>query len=376
MDPRLEALLDEPDNTQTQQNTEETRETNRESTKPSETQFDDDDEDQPESKPNTTEKDEDTDPDMKWDDEEDAPDTHPEKDNRAPDEQDDEDLEKLEETKKWMKRRLGPAVERAKKAEEEAARLKAELEALKGGKPAEAPQKPAEQPKDLNEYIDTLPEVTALNQKLKELQDKADSMTEGEYIDAKLEILSDLKITKREIARQITEQQQAQIREIQQAEAKIENDWKSAVLSKKEEYPEIDKAMNRVIKNAENIHTEIRRALILDGDKINPLTGDLVAIIGNDKKAMSYLIAESKLAEKTKRFPVKAIEYIGRLKARIESERATKGPEAPDIEETMSRAPRKAGLPREVRQNSHNDGSPRDMLKWAAEAHKKGERPW
>lgn len=377
MDPRLEALLDESDNTQTQQNTEETRETNRESTKPSETQFDDDDEDQPESKPNTTEKDEDTDPDMKWDDEEDAPDTHPEKDNRAPDEQDDEDLEKLEETNKWMKRRLGPAVERAKKAEEEAARLKAELEALKGGKPAEAPQKPAEQPKDLNEYIDSLPEVTALNQKLKELQDKADSMTEGEYIDAKLEILSDLKITKREIARQITEQQQAQIREIQQAEAKIENDWKSAVLSKKEEYPEIDKALNRVIKNAENIHTEIRRALILDGDKINPITGDLVAIIGNDKKAMSYLITESKLAEKTKRFPVKAIEYIGRLKARIESERSTKGsPEAPDIDETMSRAPRKAGLPREVRQNSHNNGNPKDMLKWAAEAHKKGERPW
>jgi hypothetical protein len=374
MDPRLEAILNEEDNTQTQQNTQ--PEDTRENTKPENTQVDDEDDDsQPENK-SKVETQESDDPDMKWDDDE-APDTHPEDNDKAPDEQDDDDLKKLEERNKWMKHRLTPALERAKKAEEEAVKLKAELDALRGGKPAEAPQRPVDQPQDLNAFIETVPEDISLNQKIKELQAKADSMTEGDYIDAKLEILSDLKITKREIARQITDHQQAQAREIQQVEAKIENDWKSAVLSKKEDYPEIDKALNRVIKNAENIHTEIRRALILDGDKINPLTGDLVAIIGNDKKAMSYLIAESKLAEKTKRFPVKAIEYIGRLKARIEAERSTKGsPEAPDIDETMSRAPRKAGLPREVRQNAHNDGSPKDMLKWAEEAHKKGERPW
>lgn len=381
MDPRLEAILNEEETQdQSQQKPVETQE----NTKPENTQgYEDDDDDNPpetnrgasgESKPKTQENDESDDPDMKWDDESEEEDSHPENQNKAPDEQDDEDLKKLEERNKWMKHRLTPAIERAKKAEEEAAKLKAELDALRGGKAPEAPQKPAEQPKDLDAFIETVPEVVALKEKLKALE-KADNMTEGEYVDARLDILSDLKITKREIARQVIEYQQTQERAVREAEAKIETDWKNTVLAKKEDYPEIEKAYNRVVKNAENLHTEIKRVLVLDGDAINPLAGDLVNIIGNDKKAMSYLIAESKLAAQTKRFPVKAIEYIGRLKARIESERSS--PEAPDIEETMSRAPsRKAGLPREMRQTSSNDGAPKDMLKWAADAHKKGERPW
>ena len=374
MDPRLEAILNDETPEQSQQKPVETQE----NTKPENTQgYDDDDDNPPETKPKTQEKDESDDPDMKWDDESEEEDSHPENPNKAPDEQDDEDLKKLEERNKWMKHRLTPAIERAKKAEEEAAKLKAELDAIKGGKAPEATQKPAEQPKDLNAFIETVPEVVALNEKLKALNENADNMTEGEYIDARLEILSDLKITKREIARQVTEYQQNQERAVREAEAKIETDWKNTVLAKKEDYPEIEKAYNRVVKNAENLHTEIKRVLVLDGDAINPLAGDLVNIIGNDKKAMSYLIAESKLAAQTKRFPVKAIEYIGRLKARIESEKSSNGPEAPDIEETMSRAPsRKAGLPREVRQTSSNEGAPKDMLKWAADAHKKGERPW
>lgn len=378
MDPRLEAILNDETPEQSQQNSK--PEETQENTKPENVSGFDDDDDEDDNPPETNqkpvEKDESDDPDMKWDDEEETEDTHPENPTKAPDEQDDEDLKKLEERNKWMKHRLTPAIERAKKAEEEAAKLKAELDALKGGKPTETQQKPAEAPQDINAFIETVPEVVALNEKLKALNEKADNMTEGEYIDAKLEILSDLKITKREIARQVQEYQNNQVRAIQEAEAKIETDWKNTVLAKKEEYPEIEKAYNRVVKNAANIHSEIRRVLILDGDKINPLASELVNIIGNDKKAMSYLIAESKLADQTKRFPVKAIEYIGRLKARIESERSSKGPEAPDIEESMSRAPRKAGLPREVRQHSSNDGSPRDMLKWAEDAHKKGERPW
>jgi len=378
MDPRLEAILNDETPEQSQQNSK--PEETQENTKPENvTGFDDDDDEDnpPETKQKPVEKDESDDPGMKWDDEEETEDTHPENPNKAPDEQDDEDLKKLEERNKWMKHRLTPAIERAKKAEEEAAKLKAELDALKGGKPTEAPQKPVEQAKDINEFIETVPEVVALNEKLKALNEKADNMTEGEYIDEKLEILSDLKITKREIARQIADYQNNQVRAIQEAEAKIETDWKNTVLAKKEEYPEIEKAYNRVVKNATNINPEIRRVLVLDGDKINPLASELVNIIGNDKKAMSYLIAESKLADQTKRFPVKAIEYIGRLKARIEYERSNKGQEAPDIEESISRAPsRKAGLPREVRQHSSNEGAPRDMLKWAADAHKKGERPW
>ncbi len=377
MDPRLEAILNEDTEDQSQQNQKPVD--TQENTKPENVNgFDDEDDDNPpENKPEAQSKDESDDPDMKWDDEEESEDTHPENTTKAPDEQDDEDLKKLEERNKWMKHRLAPAIERAKKAEEEAAKLKAELDALKGGKPTEAPQKPAEQPQDINAFIETVPEVVALNEKLKALNENADNMTEGEYIDAKLEILSDLKITKREIARQVADYQQNQMKAVQEAEAKIETDWKNTIMSKKEEYPEIEKAYGRVVKNAENLHVEIRRALILDGDTINPLAGDLVNIIGNDKKAMSYLIAESKLSAQTKRFPVKAIEYIGRLKARIESEKSTKGPEAPDIEESMSKAPsRKAGMPRELRQHSSNDGAPKDMLKWAAEAHKKGERPW
>lgn len=376
MDPRLEAILNDETPEQSQQKPVETQE----NTKPENTHgYDDDDDNPPETntKPKTQEKDESDDPDMKWDDESDEPDTHPETTSKAPDELEDDDLQKIEERNKWMKNRLTPAIERAKKAEEEAAKLKAELDALRGGKAPEAPQKPAEQPRDLNAFIETVPEVVALNEKLKALNEKADNMTEGEYIDAKLEILSDLKITKREIARQVVEYQQTQEKAVREAETKIEADWKNTVLAKKEDYPEIEKAYNRVVKNAENLHTEIKRVLVLDGDAINPLAGDLVNIIGNDKKAMSYLIAESKLAAQTKRFPVKAIEYIGRLKARIESERSSKGPEAPDIEESMSRAPsRKAGLPREMRQTSSNEGAPKDMLKWAADAHKKGERPW
>ena len=377
MDPRLEAILNEDTEDQSQQNQKPVD--TQENTKPENVNgFDDEDNDNPpENKPEAQSKDESDDPDMKWDDEEESEDTHPENTTKAPDEQDDEDLKKLEERNKWMKHRLTPAIERAKKAEEEAAKLKAELDALKGGKPTEAPQKPAEQPQDINAFIETVPEVVALNEKLKALNEKADNMTEGEYIDAKLEILSDLKITKREIARQVADYQQNQMKAVREAEAKIETDWRNTIMSKKEEYPEIEKAYGRVVKNAENLHAEIRRVLILDGDTINPLAGDLVNIIGNDKKAMSYLIAESKLAAQTKRFPVKAIEYIGRLKARIESEKSTKGPEAPDIEESMSKAPsRKAGMPRELRQHSSNDGAPKDMLKWAADAHKKGERPW
>ena len=380
MDPRLEAILNEDTEDQSQQNQKPVD--TQENTKPEnvngfDDEDDEDDDNPPENNPKAQAKDESDDPDMKWDDEEESEDTHPENTTKAPDEQDDEDLKKLEERNKWMKHRLTPAIERAKKAEEEAAKLKAELDALKGGKPTEAPQKPAEQPQDINAFIETVPEVVALNEKLKALNEKADNMTEGEYIDAKLEILSDLKITKREIARQVADYQQNQMKAVQEAEAKIETDWRNTIMSKKEEYPEIEKAYGRVVKNAENLHAEIRRVLILDGDTINPLAGDLVNIIGNDKKAMSYLIAESKLAAQTKRFPVKAIEYIGRLKARIESEKSTKGPEAPDIEESMSKAPsRKAGMPRELRQHSSNDGAPKDMLKWAADAHKKGERPW
>lgn len=317
------------------------------------------------------------DPDMVWDDESNVDDQGDdgEPENRAPDQQDDAELAAIEEKNKWMKGRLAPVKEKLSKAEEELARLRAENEQLKAGKPAEkAPEVQSQAPATLDEFIESQPTVQALTAKLKELEANAENMTQGDYIDQRLEILSELKIEKREIASAIKAQQNAQVRAVAQAEEKIATDYKTAVMSKKEEYPEIDKAFNRIEKNAQHLDINIRGMLVFEGDKINPMAAELVNIIGNDKDALGYLIAQSKLAQKSGRPPVQAIEYLGRLKARIQSEReSAETMQAPDIDVQLSR--RKPGLPKEVR-NSSTEGESKDLQRWARDAIKAGKRPW
>lgn len=309
---------------------------------------------------------------LQWDDEEETNEKEPE--TKAPDQQDDEELAKIEEKNKWMKGRLAPVKEKLTKAEQELAALRAENEALKAGKAPEKKEEAEQQTQyaDLDAYVNDQPSIKALSAKLKELDSKADDMTEKEYIDQKLEILSDLKIEKREIATAVKQHYQRQAEEMRNAEVRVVQDYEKAVLSTKETYPEIDKALARLNKNAPNLDLEIRRSLILEGNQINPLAGDLVHVIGNDKQAMSYLIAQSRLAKQTGRVPTQAIEYIGRLKAAILAEKSNGG-EAPDVEQTLSKT-RKPGMPKEVR--SHSASEPKDLQDWARTALKKGERPW
>lgn len=303
------------------------------------------------------------DTDLQWDDEGDKSE---EPEMRAPDQQDDAELAKIEEKNKWMKGRLAPVKEKLTKAEQELAALRAENEALKSGRP-QAPQEQA--PADLDTWINAQPSVAALQAKLAELDKKADDLTEKQYIDAKLELLSDLKQEKRDLANAVEQHYQQQYHQVASAEQQIFNDYTKAVLAKKEEFPEIDKAFERVNKNAGNLDLEIRRSLIFEGNGISPMAAELVNIIGNDKQAMSYLIAQSKLAKQTGRVPVQAIEYIGRLKSKIQAEAS----EAPDVDATIARS-RKPGVPKEVR--NHTTSEATDLQAWARNALKNNQRPW
>lgn len=322
--------------------------------------------------------------DLQWDEDESEENKEVEIEEKAPDQrsesQDDEELAKIEERNRWMKGRLAPVKEKLTKAEQELAALRAENEALKAGRTQGTPDTKnaaveSQNQQTVDDYINSHPAVKDLTEKLKVLDEKADDLTEKEYIDQKMDILSDLKLAKRELHNQIRYAQESQIRQVQEAESKIEKDYDSAVLSKKEDFPDIDKALNRVKKNASNLDVNIRGMLVFEGDKINPFAAELVNIIGNDKDAMGYLIAQSKLAKKTGRVPVQAIEYLGRLKTRIQSERESEGDmKAPDIDSQISRAKPKPGLPKEVKGKS--SGEIVDYQDWARDALRKGVRPW
>jgi hypothetical protein len=322
------------------------------------------------------------DPDMVWDDDEDGHETSPseeevEKDaNKAPDQISEEELNKIEDRNKWMKGRIAPVKQKLSKAEAEIERLKAENEQLKGGKTQSNVNSDVSKGQTSHTTIDDIvnndPNVVELSNKLKKLEDDASNMTEKEYIDQKLDIISDLKMIKREIAtnyqREITKQQEA----IVNAENKIKSDLDNIIMAKKDIYPDIEKAYNRVIKNADKIDVEIRRAMIMENGNVNSNAGDIVNIIGNDPQAMSYLIAQSKIAKQSGRYPTAAIEYIGRLKAKI-SETLVDTP-APDVDETINNARRKPGIPKDVK--SHSVGDPEDLSEWARKAIKSGQRPW
>lgn len=306
-----------------------------------------------------------TDPDLKWDEEDDTGAGEPE--DKAPDQQDDDELAKIEEKNKWMKGRLAPVKDKLSRAEQEVAALRAENEALKSGRPAQ--QAPVQEAQDLESYVNQQPVIVELNSRLAELDKQADSLTEKQYIDIKLELLSELKLQKRDIVGAVQNHYAQQHQQIAKTEEKIFSDYTSTVLAAKEEYPDIDKALDRLNKNAGNLDLEIRRSLIFEGDKINPIAADLVNIIGNDKKAMGYLIAQTKLAKQTGRVPTQAIEYIGRLKARIQSDKSS-SMEAPDVGVSQ----RRSGMPKEVR--THSATEPVDLQAWAREAVKSGKRPW
>ena len=324
------------------------------------------------------------DPELQWDDDEgdagdggdEPPDTH----ETAPDQRTDADLDAIEERNRWMKGRLAPVKTKLTEAEAEVARLRAENEQLRGGRPPAEQQPEAAQPRTIEEYVAAHPEVQRLSKALQDLEGEADKLTMGEYQDRKLDILTDLKIAKRDVAQALTETVRSRQQALASAEAKVTNDFHAAVLAKKDELPDVDKALGRIERNAGSLHLEIRRSLIMDEHgSINPDAAELVHEIGTSKQALSYLIAQSRAAAQGRRVPTAALEYIGRIKDRIRSQREQHAPDQVGESDTGVRVRehvRRPSVPREVRSTSANASGPTDLQAWALSAIKKGERPW
>jgi hypothetical protein len=322
-----------------------------------------------------------TDPELQWDDDggdaggDEPPDAH----ETAPDQRTDADLDAIEERNRWMKGRLAPVKTKLTEAEAEVARLRAENEQLRGGRPP-AEQQPEAQPHTIEEYVASHPEVQRLSKALQDLEGESDKLTMGEYQDRKLDILTDLKIAKRDVAQALTETVRSRQQALASAEAKVTSDFHAAVLAKKDELPDVDKALGRIERNAGNLHLEIRRSLIMDEHgNINPDAAELVHEIGTSKQALSYLIAQSRAAAQGRRVPTAALEYIGRIKDRIRSQREQPAPDQVSEQDTGVRVRehvRRPSVPREVRSTSANASGPTDLQAWALNAIKKGERPW
>jgi len=320
-----------------------------------------------------------TDPDLQWDEDgteegSEPPDAH----DTAPDQQTDDDLDAIEERNKWMRGRLAPVKHKLTEAEAELARLRAENEHLRGGKPPAEQEADVAQPRNVDEYVASHPEVQRLSKALHDLEGEADKLTMGEYQDRKLDILTDLKIAKREVMRAITDTVRNQQQAAAAAEVKVVTDFRAAVLAKKEELPDVEKALGRLERNAGNLHMEIRRSLILDDrGNINPEAAELVHEIGNDKQALSYLIAQSRAAAQGRRVPTAALEYLGRLKERIRSRQDQPAPDqSGDTGVRVREHVRRPTVPREVRASPPNASGPADLQAWAQKALKSGERPW
>lgn len=309
---------------------------------------------------------------MVWDEDDESTPAPDEDVEVAPEDADDEELAKIEEKNEWMKKRLAPTKEKLSKAEQEIQKLRQELEAVKAGKPVEAPPEAQQQAPaaSVEEYVASViandPITTKLQKEFADLENK-EGVTNGELVRAAAKLEARKEILEANVKSYIASQQQ----EIAKSEKAIENDYTKAVLAKKEIYPDIDKSLARVNKNAANLNIDIRRALVFDGEsnKINELAPDLVNIIGNDKKALGYLIAQSKLAAKTGRTPVAALEYIGRLKESIKNSASSKAPdeEAP----VVHKAP---GLPKSLKAVSSPE--PSNLYAWAKDAVKAGKQPW
>ena len=313
-----------------------------------------------------------------WDDEEpsdESPDKGTEVVSEDEEDEDDEELRKIEEKNKWMKERLAPTKKKLTRAEEEIARLRSELESFKANKPVDKVENNTKSVTSIEEYVEQVISndsiVNKLQKDFEELENK-DGVTNGELVRAAAKLEARKEILEGQVRSTIAYNQKQAI----EYENKIADDFTKSVLAKKEEYPDIDKALSRVEKNAASLNIDIRRALIMndEGTGINKLTPDLVNLIGNDKKALGYLIAQSKLAAKTGRTPVAALEYIGRLKSRIQNA-PMNNMKAPDEDDEYTAPIKKQTLPKVIR-NTPAGGDPVDLSSWAKEAVKRGERPW
>lgn len=389
INPELQAILDEPVTEESktsvvpsQEPKDIPTETSSVTVDPEDNDSDSDSDDKPKTstKPQAP-----IDPDLKWDDEqpEDSKDGGKPEDEEttpAPDQISEEELVKIEERNRWMAGRLAPVKQKLTKAEAELERLRTENEQLKAGRQA-APQEAAPQAgKDnsLDEWVNAHPKVQELSNKLAELRKQAESgeISQVDYDDQRTDLLTDVKMTKYELYASVREQQSRQEQQQRAAESAIEKSLEESILGKKEIYPDIDKAYARVCKNASSLDINIRAALIFgaDGKTVNKDAADIINVVGNDRQAMSYLISQSKLAAKTGRVPVQALEYIGRLKARVEAEAEQVAPDMKDPEsDRPSRA--KSNLPRVIRNGAANE-SPSDIMEWAHNAVASGKRPW
>lgn len=274
--------------------------------------------------------------------------------------EDTEEFAKLEASEKWRVKRLNKEIEAKKLAEAEAAALKAELEALKAGKkPAEkqeeAPQFTAQEFEQVLREND--PYIKALHERIelvKANKDKFDTM--ADYADALTELQSEYKSEIKDRKREYQDHQRAQASSAQQQETKIINDFYSATDALKETYPQIDKARAAIEANADKLHVDIRRALLLDEHK-----GELTWAIGSSRKNLQYLIEESALASRTGQTPIGALKLIGKMSDEVSKVKApvTKAPAVPVVKT------KPAGLPKTMRAKATGSHEEMDPYTWA-----------
>lgn len=271
--------------------------------------------------------------------------------------EDTEEFAKLEASEKWRVKRLNKEIEAKKAAEAEAAALKAELEALKSGKekPAETEDKAPRF--DAQEFEQVLrehdPYIKALHERIELVKSNKDKFeTMADYADALTELTAEYKSEIKDRKREYNEHQRAQASTVQQTETKIVNDFYSAIDSLKEVYPQIEKARDVINANADKLHVDIRRALLLDEHK-----GELAWAIGSSKKNLQYLIEESAIAARTGQTPIGALKLLGKMSdevGTVKKPASVAAPQAP-VQRTKP-----AGVPKTMKARAPN-GTYEDM---------------
>lgn len=219
---------------------------------------------------------------------------------------------------------------------------------------------------NLDHIIFSDPEMIELANKEAEIKKNVNNYeTLGDYAEALTDIQTEFK-SKHLAARQYMQQYNEQVKQTENANvAKIMDDFTSKVNAVKDQYPQVEKAVEYLNKNADKLHIEVRRALLLDEN-----AGELAWHLGSSKKAMDLLIKSSEVATKNKSIPTDALMYIGELKGRIKS----KTTEAP-AESTVH----KPAVPKVIKSSQSNVGKdmPEDLLKWGKQAREgKVKMPW
>ena len=219
---------------------------------------------------------------------------------------------------------------------------------------------------NLDHVIFSDPEMIELANKEAEIKKNVNNYeTLGEYAEALTDVQTEFK-SRHLAARQYMQQYNEQVKQTENANvAKIMDNFTTKVNAVKDQYPQVEKAVEYLNKNADKLHIEVRRALLLDEN-----AGELAWHLGSSKKAMDLLIKSSEAATKNRGIPTDALMYIGDLKGRIKS----KTTEVP-TESTVH----KPAVPKVIKSSQSNAGKdmPEDLLKWGKQARDgKAKMPW